>query len=308
MLGVIEGFVIILIVIGSGIVLSASKVLPENAHLVVNRFVYYLGYPFLMFKLISEKHLSDIFDVDFLVFLLSSFVIAGLFLLINHFFMKEKSGNKIISMMASSYANSNNIGLPVATFVLSQPTAVIPLLLFQQIIFSPLILGSLEINRQDSETSKIKLILSPFKNPIIVGTILGIIASAINLQLPVFFSKPVEMISDVAVPSILISYGMSLVGVKFLENKKGIQTIAINQVLKLILLPATAFCIAKFGFNLDDSMVYTVTILSALPTAQNVYNYAVAFDTAKEVARDNVLVSTIISPFIIVAIALLFGH
>ncbi len=50
-----------------------------------------------------------------------------------------------------------------------------------------------------------------------------------------------------------------------------------------------------------------VTLTSALPTAQNVFVYATAYDRATVLARDVVLLSTVLSVPVLVAIAVLLG-
>ncbi|QCB29299.1 hypothetical protein CENDO_10225 [Corynebacterium endometrii] len=55
-------------------------------------------------------------------------------------------------------------------------------------------------------------------------------------------------------------------------------------------------------------LVYTAVILAALPTAQNVYNYAATFDKGQTVARDTVFITTFASLPVMLIIALAFGR
>ena len=53
--------------------------------------------------------------------------------------------------------------------------------------------------------------------------------------------------------------------------------------------------------------LYAVTVLAALPTAQNVFNFAQRYDTAEVVARDTVFLTTVGSVPVLFGISLLLG-
>ena len=75
--------------------------------------------------------------------------------------------------------------------------------------------------------------------------------------------------------------------------------------IKLVVMPAVAFVFARFVFGLGDQEVFVLTTLGALPAAQNVFNYAQRYGAAVPVARDVVLISTLGSVPVLVAIAAL---
>jgi predicted permease len=77
--------------------------------------------------------------------------------------------------------------------------------------------------------------------------------------------------------------------------------------LKLFAMPAVAFLLAKLVFDLSPAEVYAVTVLAALPTAQNVFNYALRYDTAVILARDTVSVTTLGAAPLVFMLAALFG-
>ena len=54
-------------------------------------------------------------------------------------------------------------------------------------------------------------------------------------------------------------------------------------------------------------VLYACVVLAALPTGQNVYNYAASYNTGVAFSRDCILVSTIVSPLVIAGIALALG-
>jgi predicted permease len=71
-------------------------------------------------------------------------------------------------------------------------------------------------------------------------------------------------------------------------------------------MPLIAFAIARFGFGMGGHELFAVVTLAALPAAQNVFNYASRYETAVGVARDAVLLSSLVAiPAMVVISALL---
>ena len=67
----------------------------------------------------------------------------------------------------------------------------------------------------------------------------------------------------------------------------------VASALKLVVMPMTAWAVATFVFALSPGDVLIVTVLAALPTAQNVFNYAQRFDIGEQIARDTVFITTV---------------
>ena len=71
-------------------------------------------------------------------------------------------------------------------------------------------------------------------------------------------------------------------------------------------LAGIAWSVGHLVFGLDGTALFGVVLLAALPTAQNVFNYAQRYDSGVTLARDTVLITTIGSvPILVLAAALL---
>ena len=64
--------------------------------------------------------------------------------------------------------------------------------------------------------------------------------------------------------------------------------------LKLIGMPAVAWVVAKL-LHLGPEETYAALILCALPTAQNVYNYAATYRSGEVICRDTVFLTTFLA-------------
>lgn len=64
-------------------------------------------------------------------------------------------------------------------------------------------------------------------------------------------------------------------------------------------MPIIAFLLAYFVMGFRGSELYACVVLAALPTGQNVYNYAARYNVGLTFARDGILMSTMTSPVFI---------
>jgi predicted permease len=71
-------------------------------------------------------------------------------------------------------------------------------------------------------------------------------------------------------------------------------------------MPVLAWLLGRFVFGLEDHLLFGVVVLAALPSAQNVFNYAQRYDRGVILARDIVLLTTAgCIPVLVVVAALL---
>lgn len=61
------------------------------------------------------------------------------------------------------------------------------------------------------------------------------------------------------------------------------------------------------GFGATTEQIAVVTVLAALPTAQNLNTYAAVFQRGETLARDTTLITTVVSVPVIALIALALG-
>jgi len=109
------------------------------------------------------------------------------------------------------------------------------------------------------------------------------------------------------VPSALLAYGMSLHGAPRPASGDGAGQVWLAVVLKTLAQPAIAYALGRWVAHLDGVALLAVVITSALPTAQNVFVYATSYDRGTRLARDVVLLSTVLSVPVLVGVALVVG-
>jgi malonate transporter and related proteins len=183
------------------------------------------------------------------------------------------------------------------------------MLLTQLVVLQPLGLTVLDLTTQNHTGGKrvLRLVTQPFKNPLMLGSLAGLLLSVFSIQLPQWVNDPLHMIGNMAVPAMLIAYGISLrLGPLPGKGEPKVQ-IGYIVLLKLVVQPLVGFLMARYVLHLDPHAVLAVTVVAALPTAQNVFTHAVRYERGIILARDSIFVSTVLSLVVLVAIAALLA-
>jgi malonate transporter and related proteins len=311
LLNAMQGFVVIGIIIGVGYAAARLRIGGPTAQMVLNRYAFFVTNPLLMFAVLSKEPIMDIFHPSIVVAFFSALAVGLLFLLLNRLFFHMDGAHATIGALNSLYLNSNNIGLPIATYILGDPALVAPILVMQQAVFTPIALTALDISTTGKSSVK-RTATHLLHQPILLGSLGGIAVSAItaatgHYPIPKCIYDPIHMIGQAAVPMILMAFGMSLHGTKPLQNKTNRSANIVVTVLKNVVMPLIAFLIAYFMMGFRGKELYACVVLAALPAGQNVYNYAARYNVGTTFARDGVLLSTVTSPAVIAIIAALLG-
>jgi predicted permease len=83
--------------------------------------------------------------------------------------------------------------------------------------------------------------------------------------------------------------------------------VLLSVALKSVGQPAAAWALAAGVFGLHGSQLLDVVVTSALPAAQNLFTYASRYEVGERLARDSILVSTVLSVPVLVVVAALLG-
>ena len=305
MTGVLLGFFVIGVMIAVGFVTGRSGVLGEHGRTVLARLVFFVLSPFLLFTVLADADVKLLFSSLLVVSLIAALTCFAVYALVARLLWRRPAAETLIGSFASGYVNANNIGIPVSLYVLGNAAYSAPLILLQLLVFAPLALAILDRNTSGPRSLGRSLV-QPLLNPIILATALGVLISVLDLQIPDIVMEPFRMIGAAAVPVVLISFGMSLSGQRPLAPGSGRRDVLLAVTLKLGLMPLVAWAVGRFAFGMDGHELLVVTVLAALPTAQNVFNYAQRYGRGEILARDAGLLTTIGSvPALIVVAALL---
>jgi hypothetical protein len=301
---VLTGFGIIAFVILVGYIAGRLRIGGPTAPFVLNRIAFFVTNPALLFVTLAKADLHVVFSTQLLVAAIAAIFCTGVFVALSRLFFRRPAAETTIGALGSGYVNANNIGLPVAVYVLGSASFVAPVLLLQLIVFAPIALTVLDVTSRGSVSVR-SILTQPVRNPMIIASVLGILVDVSGVAIPAAVLKPFELLGGAAVPLVLMAFGMSLVGSRPLRAGHGRAEIATAVVLKSAVMPVVAFIVARL-FGLEGHALFAAVALAALPTAQNVYNFAARYERGMPVARDVVLLTTVFAvPALLVIAALL---
>jgi len=303
---VLVGFAIIGAIILIGYITGRSGILGEHGPVVLSRIVFFVLAPCLLFTVLADSDVTTLFSSLLAVSALAAAVSILLFAGIALFVLRRKLPETIIGAMAAGNVNSNNIGIPVAVYVLGDPAYAAPVILFQLLLLAPIGLTLLDVTTS-GRASVARTLLRPVTNPLIIGSFLGTVLAVTGVELPDAVMEPFRLIGAAAVPIVLIAFGMSLHGSRVLAPGTDRTSVLIASAIKLAIMPLVAFLVGRFAFGLDGELLFAVVVLAALPTAQNIFVYAQRYDRGVTLARDTVLITTIAAVPVLVGVAALLA-
>ena len=313
MQGVLAGFATIGIIIGLGFLLAQLKVLDATAQGVLTRIAYYVASPALMVTVLGGTDVHRLLSANLIASLASVAVSATIAVLLARLIWKRGAGDTVIAAFCSAYVNAGNLGLPIAAYALGDAALVAPMLLAQLLILQPTGLAVLDsiTHIPSPGISRRRLLLirltRPLRNPLAMGSLVGLMLALTGIKLPVIINAPLTLIGGIAVPSMLLAYGISLrLGPRPGAGEPPSQ-VGTLVLLKLVIQPIAAYLIGAYAVGLDGRDLLAVTVIAALPTAQNVFTLALRYERGVILARDTIFVATLLSVPVILGITWLLA-
>lgn len=303
MLGVVEGFTVVIAVIAVGYALARAGALGGGGRRALASMVYLVATPALLFDQLTGTPAEQVFSAHFVVIVASALGVGIVFFLLCRYVLRDSVPEAIIGMLASSYANGGNLGIPLAAYLLGDATVVVPMMLFQIAFYAPITLTALDIAKQRGRGSRWRNVAVALKNPMLLASLAGIAVTVSGVSVPAVVAEPVSILAGASVPLALVVFGMSLYGATVRVDRE----VALAALFKNVLHPAVAGLLAWGVFGMTGTALHAAITVGALPTAQNVYTYAVRFRTREEFARDTGVVTTLASLPVLLVVALFFA-
>ncbi|MGS2618700.1 AEC family transporter [Micromonospora sp. LZ34] len=305
---VIGGFAALLAVIAVGWVIGRTGTLGADASGVLSRLSYVVATPALLLLTLAEADPAALLSAALVATAGSAVLSALLYTALARWRWRQPPAQLAVGGLASSYVNAGNLGVPISVYVLGDASFVAPVLLFQVLVMAPVGLAVLAGSHTSGEAPpRWRLLTQPLRTPVVVGCALGVLVAATGVDLPSLVLEPIELTAALAVPAALLAYGMSLHGAPRPASGDTAPRVWLAVALKTLAQPALAYALGRWAVGLSGVALLAVTVTSALPTAQNVFVYASSYDRGTLLARDAVLLTTVLSVPVLVGIAMLLG-
>jgi malonate transporter and related proteins len=306
-MGMLHAFEPIWLLAAIGYAARRVGLIGDTALTVLAWFVFHLAMPAALYVRLAHTSLTGFDGRELGAFTASLVVTIAVGWYCAARFFHRKHGERAVWGMASGYGNAANLGIPLTMQVLGNISFLVEVLLLQTLIVSPIILAALDRHAAGGGELKVgRLATLPLRNPVILGSALGIAASAAGFHATSVVQTPLKMLATTAVPAALIALGASLCRPEKSTDVSRAE-ISVITVLKLIAQPALA-CAAGLALQLSQPELLAVVVCAALPTAQNTFVFARQYNIGEALASRAVIVTTTLSLATIAGAAALLGH
>ena len=305
MVSIVWSVLSIALIIGVGWAARRGGALGPEAAGSLASATYWVASPAMLFHAIVATGTSGVFGAPLAVAAASGAGTALLFVAVARLFLRLTRGEIALGAMASSLNNGAYIGIPIAVYVLNDASAVVPILVFQLGFFTPMFFVLADLVGSGQRPSLVGIARVVARNPMVIAAVCGFMFSAAGWPMPTLLDVSTSMLGAAAPPMILLSFGAALVDRRAASGDAGAPAIACAVVAKLAVQPSIA-CGVGMLLGLTGPALMSVTIMAALPSAQNAYIAATRAGAGERIAQGTVLVTTFASLPVVVGIAAIF--
>ncbi|WP_433187603.1 AEC family transporter [Actinoallomurus sp. CA-150999] len=283
----IAGFLPIWLLTAVGYVTGRTRILGDQGEIVLGRFVFHVAMPAALFATLSTTSLDRFSGWAIVTFGAGTTLTCLLGFAASRWVFGRGLSDQAISGMAAGYVNSANLGIPVALQLLGNTSFIVSVMLFQVLMVTPIVLTIIDGGSRIRD-----FLLLPARNPIIIACVLGVVASG---HVPQQVLAPCRLLGAAAVPTALITLGMSLRGRTPEPGPRSRGELAVAVALKIVVQPCVAFVLGRYAIHLSRTDLLAVVTCSALPTAQNAFIYAREYGLRTELVRNTIVASSVLS-------------
>ena len=261
---------------------------------MISRVVFYTLMPCLAFRMLIQSHVSDP-NIGRLVAL--AVLIMGAMGLVGYAAAKMLRLDGVhlrAFLMVVMFSNGGNYGLPVVQFAFGPEALTYATIFFLAGSVTTYVAGAFFAgNRRGKIAGALDKI---WRMPSLYGVALALIVLWIGHPLPDAMMRPVGMLSDAAIPVMILVLGMQLERAVW-PARPGIVMLAVG--ISLLVAPLVALGLVSL-LGISGAARQAAVVLSSMPVAVVTTILALEFDLAPEFVTSAVFVSTILSPLTLV--------
>lgn len=258
-----------MMVIGYG--LKKIKWLDEHSTAVMNKIVFRVFLPALLFMDLAKQDFANIWDNTFVGFCFIVTVISIIIALLLSILDKDKADRGEF-VQASYRSAAATLGIAFMTNIYDNVAMVALMIIGSVPLYNIFAVILLSLTSPESKETKDfgtlikKTIINVATNPIILGIIAGLLWSVLKLPQPVMFTKSMTYLGNVASPLALIALGASF---EFSDLKEKLGPIIMVTFNKLFLFCLLFLPVAIYlGFR-DDKLVAALIMLGSATTSSS---------------------------------------
>ena len=284
-------------IVASGYLCGARGLLGEDSSEALNRFVYWVALPALLFRAMAGVDLGSVLNGPFLVGFLGGLLALWLLAsLLARFLFGSDLAQATLHGMNSVLGNSGFMGIPLAITAYGAPAAVpaIVATIINAAVVPAIGITLIEIARGSGAGAGVLLELarSLATNPVVVAPLLGLAWAGSGFSLPAPIDSFTAILGAAAAPCALFAIGLFLVGK---PQSEGRVEVGLMMALKLIVHPALTALLVFWALPADPFWAKNAVLMAALPTGSSAFVLAQAYGVYVLRTSSAILWSTVLS-------------
>lgn len=294
----LEIVVPVFLIIATGYVAVRSRFIPDAAIDPMVKFQVGAAVPCLLFASMLRTDLETAIDpLTLLAFFASGTTVFLLAIWLARRLFRRRPGEAVAVGFCAFFPNAVLLGIPITERAFGETTmaAVFGIVAFHSMYnwFTGFI--AMEAARRDSESIAAglrKAFITTFRNPLMIGLMLGIAWNMLSLPMPKVAMDAIDMLAAAAIPVALFALGGVLTRYRLLDK---ITEASMVSVVGLVIHPAIAWVLTAKILGLAPEYVQASVVITAMPTGINSYIFASLYNRAVGTAASSVLLSTVLS-------------
>ena len=273
------------------------NIISESFTKEMNSFVFKIALPVLVFSELYEEDFKDVWDTPFVLFCFIA-TLASIAILAFITVVFKKIDDKAEFIQASFRSSAALLGVGIVQNLYGD-AGYVPLMIVGAVplynITAVILLTILKPSGNEKLSKEIikNTLYGIITNPIIIGIIVGFIASIVKIPNPFIFEKSVHYLANLATPLGLIALGASL---DFRSIEKNIGTVITATAFKLVIFCALFLPIAIYiGYRRDKLLA--ILIMLGSPTTVSSFVMAKSMGHDGQTSAGTVMCTTLLSAF-----------
>ena len=268
-----------------GYIIKRTGMMNETSVKQVNSIIFKIFLPLLVFLNIYNTELAESFNSKLLLYAVAGVLIQFVLSLCLVILVEKENSRRGVMLQGMFRSNFVLFGIPISTALFGDQAAGLAAILIAVIIplYNVLAVISLEIFN-GRRPNILKILLGIVTNPLIIGSVVGVLFLLFHIELPTVLYETVSDISGIATPLAFIILGASF---NFGDVGKYARELSLVLGCKLVIFPVLFLGIALLlGFR-DAPLAVLLTVFGA-PIAVS------SFTMAQQMGGDHALAGQLV--------------
>jgi malonate transporter and related proteins len=276
----------------------------------LNRFVYWMALPALLFVAMTRVPVREVFNIPFLVAFAGGMTACFLASMAgNALLYRDRLADRTLRSIAGVFANVGYMGVPIylAAFGAERalPALIATVFVVAVAVAVTVTLIEIDLSRAGGKPHIARDVAAALlRNPLVMAPLAGLLVSAVGIILPKPLATFCDLLGAAAAPCGLFALGLFMVGKPLAGRPREIAPVLF---MKLVMQPLATWVIAFKLLEMDPFWAASAVVLSALPTGALVFTVAQYYGFWVAGASASVLLSTILSLLTVSAAIVLTG-